>query len=247
MKRFLLICIMAAFSLSTFSITIVDERTDNTRLNNRLSLGSLSRNNNTGISSSNQSTEVYEQSPYIPQKSRLDKDAGWGSFYFRYNTGVLAPKNGSTKSFNSVGIGMFSNITIGDGLYIEFDFTPIRYAFYSKQGEDFAMYSANIASGLAYEFEISKSFSLIPQAGIDAGFIYSANLKDYGHKYNLFKEEDMGSKDATWNHFLFGVHIGIDFLLWERVLLGLSYQYYLTPLAKDMHMRQLNISLGYTF
>ena len=171
-----------------------------------------------------------------------------GAFYLRYAPGAFVPEKGSSRHFDAVGIGYLANFFFSDHspLFFEMDLS-FQYTFYSKKSGDLSMFSDNLAVGLGGEMKIpDTSISIVPKAGLDLGLIMGATLKSDGKSSDLFSSKDMGSKEATWNRFLLGTHIGIDFHFgW--FLIGCSYQYNLTPIATDLHMRQTNLYLGYIF
>lgn len=94
----------------------------------------------------------------------------------------------------------------------------------------------------AYKFDINDTFDIKPYLGLnlklnligknrlkitdddlrdlmeDEGY----DLDDYEEWGSVFNKDDMGGKNATWNRFQLGWHIGADFVF-NKFFAGLSY------------------------
>ncbi|MDE5895086.1 MAG: outer membrane beta-barrel protein, partial [Muribaculum intestinale] len=129
----------------------------------------------------------------------------------------------------------------------------------------------------AYKFAIADGVSVSPYLGLNFKFNLVGRLKsvlDYGGLDNediqdildgsgydsmsdfdsdwlsVFSKDDMGSKDATWNRFQMGWHIGAG-LQYNAFYLGVEYGTDFIPAFKyekaKVNSSDLKISLGYCF
>lgn len=128
----------------------------------------------------------------------------------------------------------------------------------------------------AYKFAIADGVSVSPYVGLNFKFNLTGRMKadfDYGYDpeeyrnldefiednnlpdsegdwLSVFSKDDMGSKDATWNRFQMGWHIGAG-LQYNAFYLGVEYGTDFIPAFKyekaKVNSSDLKISLGYCF
>lgn len=189
----------------------------------------------------------------------------WSYIYLQYNPGVFSPKHGDSKSFNGLSLGYNMNIAISNSipLYLETGL-GVQWSSYSETKQSayfngrtvvakdvdqkFNMISVKIPISVGYAFDIPNApITIIPNLGLDLRFNPLAQVKEDGHTINLLSKDDMGSSDATWNVFQLGGHLGVNARFWEKLLVGFSYQMDFTEIAKDAHVYQGNITVGYCF
>lgn len=185
----------------------------------------------------------------------------WAYIYVQYNPGTFSPKDGDSQSFNAFSFGSVANWSLSKKipLYLDMNY-GLQYSFFSedqktlgiKTEESFNMLSLKYALGVNYKYDIPNTpIAIVPNAGIDlrVNFLAERKLESDGNsmKYNLFSSDDMGGSDYTWNIVQVGAHVGVNALIWQKLLVGVSYQFDFTEIAKDLHMNQVNLTLGYSF
>lgn len=189
----------------------------------------------------------------------------WSYIYLQYNPGVFSPKNGSSKSYDALSTGWNINIALSRNipLYLEtgvgvqwstYKETETIYQrvgsinIYREVDAKFNMLSVKVPIGVGYAFNIPNApISIIPNAGLDLRFNALAQMDVDGHTTNLLSSSDMGSSDATWNVFQLGGHVGVNARFWKKLLVGFSYQMDFSEIAKDCHVYQGNLTVGYCF
>lgn len=194
-----------------------------------------------------------------------EESKNWSYIYVQYNPGVFSPKEGSSKSYNGLSLGYNMNFRLTQSipLFLETGIGA-QWSHYNEEESGYGakyertlnMISAKIPVGVGYAFDIPNTpITIIPNAGFDFRINAYGEIKTeasgYGTSgsktYNVFDKDDMGSSDATWNRFQFGGHIGVNARFWSKLLVGFSYQMDFTEIAKDCHLYQGNITVGYCF
>lgn len=135
------------------------------------------------------------------------------------------------------------------------------------------MYSIHIPINLAYKLSINKDFSVLPYIGIDLRVNISGkeseklkldlssgsqkyedelleDLEDEGFErkidLDLFDKKDMGSKEATWNRFQIGWHIGAG-VVYKSLYASVNYGTDFSEIVKKGKFSTTSITLGYNF
>lgn len=195
-----------------------------------------------------------------------EESRNWNYIYVQYNPGVFSPKEGSSKSFNALSFGWNIDFALSQSipLYLETGI-GMQWSFYSedetyylttalstKRETTFNMLSAKIPVGVGYKFDIPNApISIVPNAGLDfrINALAESEIKVGGNstKYDMFSSNDMGGSDYTWNRFQVGGHVGVNAIFWKKLLVGFSYQMDFSEIAKDCHVYQGNLTVGYCF
>lgn len=155
------------------------------------------------------------------------------------------------------------------GLNINFDFSCKNLAEIgnAKIDQKFQNINFQIPVNYTYHFHTGKGFTIAPYAGLNFKINAISRMKiagsgdlddidgDYEDEWtNLLSEEDMGNKDATWNCFQMGWHVGVG-AEFRKIYLGLQYGTDFIPAygykEDDFNARintgNFRLMVGYTF
>lgn len=156
------------------------------------------------------------------------------------------------------------------GLNLNFGFAKI----YGEEEEDYAYFqkyqfaALAIPVNFAYKFNINDNIAIKPYIGLNFKFnllgrtkgeieIYDEDLEDYFDEEDLeskwgslYSKKDMGDKDAVWNRFQMGWHIGAD-VQFNKFYVGLNYGTDFIPAWKykkyKVNSGTFNIGIGVCF
>lgn len=172
--------------------------------------------------------------------------------------------NGAGLSYKH-GFGVAKNMFVETGISFDYlgssqtDIETINKITFTLK-EDYNNFNIQVPVNYVYRFVINDRVSIAPYAGLDFKIHCMSTVKDkfINHnddsetelKVNLFSENDMGSKDKTWNRFQMGWHIGAG-VNFRRVNISLEYGTDFIPVfsykSAKINSSNLKISLGYTF
>ena len=167
-----------------------------------------------------------------------NKFEGTNSVYLQYDAISL-----DELSLNGLGVGYTHSWGVDPHipLYVQGGI-GFQYAFGSKYGMDFTMYSLGIPVNIGYHFQISDNFGIGPYLGINVRYYLSGKADYEGVDIKLFD-----SDEGDWNAFAFGWQIGGKAVL-KKFLFGISYGIDFTEMAEDADkIGSLKITLGYNF
>lgn len=191
---------------------------------------------------------------------------GWSSVYVQYNPSTLAADKGDDFDFTGLTIGFSKAFSISQSkpLFLEAG-AVLQYSWYSEDveyyyeddyyyeefdaSEKINLFTLKVPVNLTYVFNLPNSgISIAPYAGINFRYNISGKYKieDEDEDLNIFDEDDMGHKDATWKRFQIGWQIGVN-VNFQKAYLGVSYGSDFTEIVKDCKMKTTSITLGYKF
>ena len=172
----------------------------------------------------------------------------WANFNIQWNPCTLVPKSGDSKSFTGISVGLESCGSLSGKkttpFFGEFGI-GLQYSFDSTNGVDFSMFSAKLNVGVGYDILIPNTpIALMPHAGLDCSFIFSAKSKGNGYTIDHFNADDMGGDDYKWDKMPIGWYAGIKAKVQDKVIIGFKYGMDFTELTKGVHMQTMTVSLG---
>jgi len=199
-----------------------------------------------------------------------------GHFGYDYPSGNDEPDPISTNGFSLKYLHGFS-LSASLPMYIEAGLN-FNYNFHSAEDDEgysvtkFQHSALAIPVNFAYKFNVTETVAIKPFLGLNFKINTSTKsrmeltdkfLDDYkeltGQRYdgetesdwqNFFDKDDMGSKDATWNRFQLGWHIGVDFQF-NKFLIGVNYGTDFIPAYKykkyKVNSSTLNVGIGFCF
>lgn len=198
-------------------------------------------------------------------------DGGWSTVWAEFNPSNLvydvSDVDNQTVTGFSLGYSQAFNIVPNTGVFLEAGL-GVQYSFYKEdksftyngskgtQEEKFNMWSAKIPVNFMYKFAIGSSgFSLIPYAGLTLRYNFSAKIKNEmtvgsesaSSTTDLFKKSDMGGSDYTWNRFQLGGQVGLKAIISKTFMIGASYGYDFTEMAKKTKLQTTTIAIGVCF
>lgn len=207
------------------------------------------------------------------QQASASKPANCWCLYGQYNPGVLLPESGSNETFNAFSVGANTELKLsnsiplyfGTGIGFQFSFlneseSGLLYTtagtFKAKAEADIFLMSIKVPLNLSYSIDLPDApVSIIPVAGFDLRFNTIGNAKikavvngvSVSKTVSIFNSDEMGGSSNTANRFQVGAHFGVNFKLWQKFLIGYSYQLDFNEIAPNLHVNQHNITLGYCF
>ncbi|WP_289823237.1 outer membrane beta-barrel protein [Muribaculum intestinale] len=199
-----------------------------------------------------------------------DSDFGLNGFGLNYIHGFSV--SSTLPMFVETGL----NLNFGFGSDTGDKYDSGDYWLQAKNKKQFI--NLQVPVNFAYKFAIADGVSVSPYLGLNFKFNLVGRMKaeiDYGYDPNeydlddflyeigvdkvsdlegdwlsVFSKDDMGSKDATWNRFQMGWHIGAG-LQYNAFYLGVEYGTDFIPAFKyekaKVNSSDLKISLGYCF
>ena len=198
-------------------------------------------------------------------------DGGWSTVWAEFNPSNLVydVSGADNQSVTGISLGYSQafNIVPNTGIFLEAGL-GLQYSFYkedesvSYEGikgtaeEKFNMWSAKIPVNFMYKFAVGNNgFSLIPYAGLTLRYNFSAKIKEEvtiagesaSATTDLFKNSDMGGSDYTWNRFQLGGQVGLKAIISKAFMIGASYGYDFTEIAKKTKLQTTTITLGVCF
>lgn len=207
---------------------------------------------------------------YAGSSSTSVQSDGWSTLYVQYNPITLSNSNDDAIDSDLTGITLGYNKVFGISkskpLYVEIG-AGLTYAWHSDTEEvnDYTerentttLLSLKVPVSILYNYRIPNStFSICPFTGLTFRYNLSGNSKqDYSGRdannyedldINLFDKDDMGSDDATYKRFQIGWQIGLSAKFSDKYVLGISYDYDLSGIAKKLKVNTTSITFGYSF
>lgn len=153
-------------------------------------------------------------------------------------------------------------VETGLGLSYSFDKNTEEDDYFSIETKT-SLLSLNIPVNVGYNFSLAEGkVDLAPYFGIDLRINLLGKEKykfetDFDSEYfddedeeedlNLFDEDDMGSKDATWKRFQAGWRLGLNATFSQKFTVGVSYGSDFTEIMKKVKTSSFRITAGIRF
>lgn len=179
---------------------------------------------------------------------------------------------------NGFGINYIHGFSIAKNMFIEtggnfnFNFGSksdkwTEEDYWSEDKTKFQNINLQVPVNYVYRFNVAENISIDPYVGLNFKLNLVSKFKneysdsdgdnDSSDWYNCFSsdEKDMGHKDATWNRFQMGWHIGVG-CNYQRYYLGIQFGTDFIPAYSHkfdggdkpkINTSDLKISVGYTF
>lgn len=200
---------------------------------------------------------------YVNEKFSYDYPKG-------YDMDDISANGFALKYIHGFSVSKSLPMYVETGLNVNLNFGSTTYDDDEDYTQKFQYAALAIPVNFAYKFNINEKVAIKPFLGLNVKLNLLGRTKweytgdddedDYYYEdededdkpewSSLYSEKDMGSKDAVWNRFQLGWHVGVDFQF-NKFFLGVNYG---TDFIKAYSYKKykvnsstLNISLGVCF